>query len=97
MTESERIIKEGILPETFFEPESRCEFYVDETRKKIWAIELDLYLELMRVCKKYDLTIWADGGTLLGAVRHNGFIPWDDDMDLILNSAARKLARNPSV
>lgn len=84
MTESERIIKEGILPETFFEPESRCEFYVDEARKKIWAIELDLYLELMRVCKKYDLTIWADGGTLLGAVRHNGFIPWDDDMDLIM-------------
>lgn len=84
MSECERIIKEGILPETFFEPELRCEFYVDETRKKIWAIELDLYLELMRVCKKYDLTIWADGGTLLGAVRHNGFIPWDDDMDLIM-------------
>ena len=37
MTESERIIKEGILPETFFEPELRCEFYVDETRKKIWV------------------------------------------------------------
>ena len=46
MTECERIIKEGILPETFFKPETICDFYVDEMRKKLWAIEIDLYLEL---------------------------------------------------
>lgn len=84
MTECERIIKEGILPESFFKEEIRCDYLVTNKRKKIWAIELDLLIKFDEVCKKYDLTYWADGGTLLGAVRHNGFIPWDDDVDVIM-------------
>lgn len=82
MTECERIIKEGILPETFFKPETICDFYVDETRKKIWAIELDLLLQFDNICQKYGLKYFLIGGSLLGAIRHNGFIPWDDDIDV---------------
>ena len=82
MTECERIVKEGIVPEDFLKEETRCDFFVDSTRKKLWAILLDLYLEFERVCKKLGLRYFVTGGTLLGAIRHKGFIPWDDDFDV---------------
>ena len=82
MTECERIIEQGILPESFFEEEVRCGFLVTKERKKIWAVELDLLLQLDRVCKKHNLSYYFAGGSLLGAIRHGGFIPWDDDADI---------------
>lgn len=59
-------------------------YVVSSEIKKLWAAEMDLAQKLFEVCKKYNLRIWADGGTLLGAVRHKGFIPWDDDMDFCM-------------
>ena len=72
------------LPEGFLEEEVIDGVKVDRKTKEIWAVEMDLYFQLRRVCEKYGLKYFADGGTLLGAVRHKGFIPWDDDMDFAM-------------
>lgn len=50
--------------------------------KEMQQIELDLLLELDKVCRKHSLRYYLDGGTLLGAMCYEGFIPWDDDIDL---------------
>lgn len=52
--------------------------------RKIWDVELDLLEKFKSICKKYDLSYCASSGTLLGAARHKGFIPWDDDIDVFL-------------
>lgn len=84
MTECERIIQQGILPESFFKPEIICDFYVDETRKKIWAILLDLLVTFDKRCRDIGVKYHVSFGGLLGIVRHNGFIPWDDDIDVCM-------------
>lgn len=72
------------IPDSFFQGEERCGYYVSPEMKRVWAVELDLIAEFSRVCTKHNLQWYADAGTLLGAVRHGGFIPWDDDIDLIM-------------
>ena len=62
--------------------EIRCGFLVTSRRKKLWNAQIKLILEFERICKKYNLKWFATFGTLLGTVRHKGFIPWDDDVDL---------------
>lgn len=52
--------------------------------KQIWDIEIDLLEKFKDICQTYNLNYCASSGTLLGAVRHQGFIPWDDDIDLFL-------------
>lgn len=70
--------------ESYFIGEEREGFFVEETMKRAWAAQLEVIKEIERICKKYNLNYYAGYGTLLGAVRHKGFIPWDDDMDIFM-------------
>jgi len=53
-----------------------------KTLREAQLIMLEILVEVDAICQKYNLRYWLDSGTLLGAVRHQGFIPWDDDIDL---------------
>ena len=68
----------------FLKEEVKEGYTISSKQKKLWAIEIDLLQELLRVCEKYGLRVFLYAGSMLGAVRHKGFIPWDDDMDLFL-------------
>ena len=72
------------IPESFFEEEVREGFFVSSEMKKVWAVELDLLNEFMRVCNKYGIKYYTAAGTTIGALRHGGFIPWDDDIDVMM-------------
>lgn len=72
------------FPDEFFREEVRCGYIVSEKLKRIWAVEIDLLNELLRVCKKHNIKIIVYAGTLLGTIRHKGMIPWDDDIDVAL-------------
>lgn len=74
----------GRLDEDFFKAETRCDFLVDEKRKKVWAVALGMLERFDEVCRKHHLSYWVSDGTLLGAVRHQGFVPWDDDIDVVM-------------
>lgn len=84
MTECERIVKSGRLSKDFLREEYRNDFLVDVNRKKLWMVSLDLLLEFDQICRKHNLKYFLAGGTLLGAIRHQGFIPWDDDVDVYM-------------
>lgn len=68
----------------YFEDEVREGFYVPAMIKCCWAEQMDILEKVVRVCEKYNIKWFADCGTLIGAVRHQGFIPWDDDLDICM-------------
>lgn len=71
----------------FFKDEYFEGFFVDSRMKRYWAASIEVLEEIDKVCKKNNITWYADWGTLLGTVRHGGFIPWDDDIDIAMKRA----------
>ena len=71
-----------MLDESFYKSEIRDGYTITEKRKKIWAKELEILIVFDEICRKHDLKYYLESGTLIGAVRHQGFIPWDDDIDV---------------
>ena len=70
--------------ESFFEDEVRDGFFVPAEIKQAWAAELEVLSEIDKICKKHNIQYFADWGTLLAVVRHEGYIPWDDDLDIVM-------------
>jgi lipopolysaccharide cholinephosphotransferase len=68
----------------FIKEEIRDGWKIDTNMKKVWFVQLDLLKEFDRICKKYNLTWYPIFGTLLGVIRHHGYIPWDDDVDVAM-------------
>lgn len=68
--------------EAFFKGEERDEFYVAPMMKRAWAAQMEVLKVIDDICTKYGLQYFMGWGSLLGAVRHKGFIPWDDDIDV---------------
>ena len=68
----------------FFYDEVQDGFYIPGIMKRAWGAELTILSEIDRICNQYDIPYYADGGTLLGAVRNGQFIPWDDDIDIMM-------------
>lgn len=75
------------FPKDYFKDEYREGFLVESMVKRAWAAQLEILKRIEKICDKYGLQYFGFWGTLLGAVRHNGYVPWDDDFDIIMKRA----------
>ena len=76
-----------VFEKEYFEDEVRDGFYVPAQMKHAWAAQLEVLNDIDKACTENEIQYFAEWGTLLGAVRHHGFIPWDDDMDICMKRA----------
>ena len=83
--------------DNFLKGEWRENYFVEEKMKRVWAAELEVLAAIDEVCEKNGIPYYADSGTLLGTIRHRGFIPWDNDIDIVMerNDYKRFLAAVP--
>lgn len=58
------------------------DYKISDKMRKIWQVELSMLDKIDAICRKHHIQYFLLHGTLLGAVRHKGFIPWDDDLDI---------------
>ena len=63
---------------------SNIQKYQERQLRNIQEKELHILCAIHDICRRHGIDYWLDGGTLLGAVRHKGFIPWDDDIDIAM-------------
>ena len=68
----------------FFKGEIRDGFYIDPMMKCAWTVQMDVLEDVQKLCRANNIQYFADGGTLLGTIRHQGYIPWDDDIDIAM-------------
>ena len=68
----------------FYKDEEREGFLVKSMVKRSWALQMEILSYIDEICERHDIQYFAFWGTMLGAVRHKGFVPWDDDMDIIM-------------
>lgn len=72
------------INDLYFANEIREGFFIPGMVKRSFAVQMDILEHLDSLCQKYGLKWFADYGTLMGACRHGGFIPWDDDLDICM-------------
>lgn len=70
--------------QSFFLGETRDDFYIEPMMKCAWAAQLEVLQVVQQICEKHNIRYFVADGTLLGAVRHKGYIPWDDDLDICM-------------
>ena len=76
--------KYSVDEETYLKEEIRSGYLVSTEMKKIWLEELKLLQVFIGIYEENKLRWQVSGGSLLGAKRHGGFIPWDDDIDVVM-------------
>jgi len=75
------------VPFSYLEDQVKDGYYVDSMMRCCWAAQLEVLEIIDAICEKHDIKYFADWGSMLGAVRHQGIIPWDDDVDITMKRA----------